>query len=53
MEAEYVAYSIATQAVTWLRSFLQDLNLTPRVDDLVELCDNMATIQSTRDPKFH
>jgi len=38
----------------WLWSFLQDLNLTRRVDDLVDmLCDNTATIQFAKDPKFH
>ena len=33
MEAKYVACSLATQEAIWLRSFLQVLNLTPRVDD--------------------
>ena len=54
MEAEYVACSLATQEAMWLRSFLQDLNLTPRVDDHVEiLCDNAAVIQFAKHPKFH
>lgn len=54
MEAEYVAYSLAMQGVIWLRSFLQDLNLTPRTDDPVEmLCDNTTAIQFAKDPKFH
>jgi len=44
MEAEYVAYCLAAQEVIWLRSFLQDLNLTPRIDDHVEMMfDNTAT----------
>jgi len=38
----------------WLRSFLQDFNFTPRVDDPVEmLCDNKAVVQFTKDLKFH
>ena len=37
MEAEYVACCLAAQEVIWLRNFLQDLNLTPRVDDPVEI----------------
>ena len=54
MEAECVACSIATHEVIWLRSFLQDLNLTPKVDDPIELlCDNTAAIQFAKDPKFH
>jgi len=54
MEAECVACSIATQEVIWLRSFLQDLNLTPKVDDPIELlCDSTAAIQFAKDPKFH
>ena len=54
MEAEYVAYCLATQEAIWLRSFVYDLNLTPRVDDPVEImCDNTAAIQFARDPKFH
>ena len=53
-EAEYVACSLATQEVMWLRSFLQDLDLTPRVDDPVKMLrDNTAVIQFTKDPKFH
>ena len=45
MEAECVACSIGTQEAMWLKSFLQDLNLTSRVDDLVEmLYGNTATI---------
>ena len=54
LEAEYVACSVATYEAIWLRSFLQDLNLTPKVDDPVELlCDNIAAIQFTKDMKFH
>ena len=38
----------------WLRSFLQDINLTPRVDDPVEMfCNNTSTIQFAKDRKFH
>jgi len=37
MEAEYAAYSLATQEAIWLSSFLQDLGLTPQVDDHVEI----------------
>jgi len=54
MEAEYVACCLTTQEAIWLRSFLQDLDLTPGVNDPVEmLCDNTAAIQFARDPKFH
>jgi len=54
MEAEYVACSIATQEAIWLRSFLKDLNLTPKVDDPIELlCDNTTATQFATDPKFH
>ena len=54
MEAEYVACSLATQEVIWLRSFLQDLNFTPKIDELVELlCNNTAAIQFAKDSKFH
>jgi len=53
-EGEYIACSIATQEAIWLRSFLQDLNLTPNVDDPIELlCDNTAAIQFAKDSKFH
>ena len=54
MEAKCVACSLATQEAMWLRSFVHDLNLTPRVDDPVEmLCDNTTAIQFAKDPKFH
>ena len=53
IEAEYVAYCLATQKAIWLRNFLQDLRLTLRVDDLVELmCENTIAIQFAKDPKF-
>jgi len=45
IEAGYVARSIATQEAIWLMSFLQNLNLTPKVDDLVALlCDDTTAI---------
>ena len=54
IEAEYISHSIVTQEAIWLRSFLQDLNLTPKVDDPIELlCDNTAAIQFAKDMKFH
>ena len=54
MEAEYVTCCLAAQQAIWLRSFLQDLNLTPRVDDPVEIwCDNTTATQYAKDPKFH
>jgi len=54
MEAKHIACYLATQEPVWLRSFLQDPNLTPGVNDPVELfCDNTAAIQFARDPKFH
>ena len=37
-----------------LRSFLQDLNLTPKVDNPIEmLCDNTTAMQFTKNLKFH
>ena len=54
MEAEYVACRLAAQEAIWLRNFRQDLDLTPRVDDPIEIwCNNTATIQYAKDPKFH
>ena len=54
METEYFVCSIATQEAIWLRSFLQVLNLTPKVDDPIELLyDNTIAIQFAKDPKFH
>ena len=49
MEAEYVAFCLAAQEAIWLRSFLQDLRLTPRADD----CNNTVASQFVKDPKFH
>jgi len=54
MKAEYVACCLATQEEIWLRSFLQDLRLTPRVNHPIEfICDNTAAIQFAKDPRFH
>jgi len=53
METEHVACGLATQEVMWFRSFLQDLNLTPRFDDPVEmLCGNTVAIYFAKDSKF-
>ena len=53
MKIEYIACSIVTHEAIGLKSFLQDLNLTPRVNDLIEmLCDNTTAIQFDKDPKF-
>ncbi|XP_074271684.1 secreted RxLR effector protein 161-like [Silene latifolia] len=54
MEAEYVVVSLVVQEAMWLRCFLRDLKLTPKVDEPVEMfCDNTAAIQFAQDPKFH
>ena len=54
IKAEEITYSIATQEAIWLRSFLQDLNLTPKVDDPIELLfDNTPAIPFAKDLKFH
>jgi len=47
MEGEYVAHGIATQEAIWLRHFLQNLNLTTKVDDPVVSSYNNATGSST------
>ena len=45
MEVEYVACSLDTREVIWLSRFLQGLNVTLGVDDLIEMLrDNTATI---------
>jgi len=37
-----------------VEKFLQDLNLTPRVDDHIEMmCVNTTAIQFAKDPTFH
>ena len=54
MKAEYVACSLANQKETWLSNFLHDLNLTPIIDDTIEmLCDDTTGIQFAKDLKFH
>ena len=54
MEAECVACSVAMQEVMWLRSFVQVLNLTHKVDDPIEmLYDYIAAIQFAKDLKFY
>jgi len=47
MEGEYVALSIGTQEAIWLRLFLQNLNLTTKVDDPVALLYDDTTGSST------
>jgi len=44
MKVEHVACSGATKEAIWFSSFLHDLNLTPRVDDAVEMCDKTTVI---------
>jgi len=53
-EIEYVVYSTVMQETMCLRSFLQDLNLTPVVNDPIKmLCHNTIAIQFAKDLKFH
>jgi len=45
MEAKYVACYLDTQKAIWLKSLLQDLSLTHRVDNPIKLMyDNIAVI---------
>jgi len=54
IEAQYIACCLTTPEAIWLKSFLQDLDLTPRINDPVEmLCDNTAAIKFARDPKLY
>ena len=54
MEAEYVACCLAAQEAIWPRSFLQDLDLTPRVDDPVKMwCDNTTAIQYAKESQAY
>ena len=54
MKTEYVVRFLATQEAIWLKSFHQDLNLTPSVDDPVEmLCNDATVIQFAKDLRFH
>ena len=50
MKAEYVIYSFVVKKAMWLRYFLQDLNLTPRPNDLMEMyCDNTRAIYFSKE----
>ena len=54
MEAEYVAYSAATQDAVWLRSFLQHLEIVKTALEPVTIfCNNTAALAVTKDPKYH
>ena len=54
MKVEYIVCGLVLQEAMWLRHFLQDLNLTLRPNDPVEMyCDNTGAIDFSNDSKFH
>ena len=54
MEAEFVACDAAVQETIWLKRFLQNLwiGVNSSVPVVIN-CDSQATIDYTRDPKYH
>ena len=54
MEAEYVACSLVTQDVVWLKKFLYHLKIIKSASNPVTIyCDNTTAIVVAKDPKYH
>jgi hypothetical protein len=54
MEAEYVACSLVTQDVVWLKKFLYHLKIIKSASNPVTIyCDNTTAIAVAKDPKYH
>ena len=51
-EAEYVALSLATQEIVWLKKLLQDVNVRSE-KSLVIYEDNQGAIELSKNAKFH
>ena len=54
MEVKYIATSEVAKEVVWLRNFLMDLGVVPRVQWAVTLyCDNNKVIVNSKELRSH
>ncbi|TLX69380.1 Ty1/Copia family ribonuclease HI [Labilibacter sediminis] len=54
MEAEYVAASEAAKEAVWLRDFLLDLEVVPKLPKSITLyCDNTGAVANSKEPRAH
>ena len=54
MEAEYIAASEAAKEAVWLKNFLAELEVVPRMNEPVQLhCDNIGAISNSKEPRSH
>lgn len=54
MEAEYVAASEAAKEAVWLRNFLLDLEVVPKLPKSITLyCDNTGAVANSKEPRAH
>ena len=54
MEAEYIAASEAAKEAVWLKNFLAELEVVPKMNEPVKLhCDNTGAIENSKEPRSH
>ena len=54
IEAEYIAASSATKKAVWIKKFISELGIVPRIMDPIDLyCDNNGAIAQAKEPKSH
>lgn len=54
MEAEYIAASEAAKEAVWLKNFLAELEVVPKMNEPVQLhCDNTGAIANSKEPRSH
>nr|GEW31938.1 retrotransposon protein, putative, Ty1-copia subclass [Tanacetum cinerariifolium] len=53
-ESEYIAACEASKEAIWIKNFIGDLGVVPRVQNPIEiLCDNKSAVALTKEPKDH
>ena len=51
-EAEYIAASEAAKEAIWMRKFVSELGVVPRIEEPIVLyCDNNAAIAQSKEPR--
>ena len=54
MEAEYIAASEAAKEAVWLKNFLAELEVVPKMNEPMQLhCDNTGAIANSKEPRSH
>ena len=54
MEAKYVTASEAAKEAVWLRNFLLDVKVVPKLQSAIVIyCDNSGAVANSKEPRAH